>query len=372
MLYVDIPTVKDFKALYEVRADACVSIYLETTPLTQEANASRIEFKNLVRQAREQLHSAGFDKRRLATLTHQLEELEKDDTFWQFQAYGLAVLATPDEMKTMRLPVRVASLAEVSDRFHLKPLLRMLALPASAFILALSENAVQLHEMHADLSPMPVKVEGLPKDAASAVGKSTLNDRSPKRRIQGLEGQNVRYEQYVQQINDAIAPILAEKETPLILASTGRLADIFRSLNTYPHLLPTGIDDSPDRMTEAELAEAARKALKEAYAMELEALKDIYETRTGEGLTSTSLTTCAKAATFGAIDTLLVDIDSVVPGTLDDQGLICFADAASACNYGVVDEIAGRALASGAKVFGVPREELPGQCEVAAVLRYAM
>jgi hypothetical protein len=35
MLYVDIPTLPEFKALATVRGDACVSIYLPTTPLPQ-------------------------------------------------------------------------------------------------------------------------------------------------------------------------------------------------------------------------------------------------------------------------------------------------------------------------------------------------
>ncbi len=47
MLYVDIPTQQDIKALNKRRADACVSIYLPTTPLTQDAVKSHTELKNL-------------------------------------------------------------------------------------------------------------------------------------------------------------------------------------------------------------------------------------------------------------------------------------------------------------------------------------
>ena len=79
----------------------------------------------------------------------------------------------------------------------------------------------------------------------------------------------------------------------------------------------------------------------------------------------------ARAATYGAIETLLVDIDAVVPGTVDDQtGEITFAEAADATNYGVVDEIAGRALAAGARILGVRKADLPGSRDLAAILRY--
>ncbi|MDV6329120.1 hypothetical protein Q5L94_13810, partial [Idiomarina sp. Sol25] len=87
-----------------VRADACVSIYLKTTPLTQASDASRIELGNLARQAREQLEAAGFDKRRLASLMEQFDDLGEDDDFWRLQANSLALLATPDSLRSFRLP----------------------------------------------------------------------------------------------------------------------------------------------------------------------------------------------------------------------------------------------------------------------------
>ncbi|MET3663078.1 hypothetical protein [Aquamicrobium ahrensii] len=103
MLCVDIPTRSEFATLVGARADVCVSLYLKTTPLTQETSASRIEFGNLVREAQKQLEDAGFDKRRLAALLEQLSDLVDDDEFWRFQANSLAVFATPDALRTYRL-----------------------------------------------------------------------------------------------------------------------------------------------------------------------------------------------------------------------------------------------------------------------------
>ena len=373
MLYVDLPTRPEFKALNDVRADACVSIYLETTPLTQEANASRIELGNLAKQAREQLEAVGFDKRRLAALMEHFDDLADDEKVWRLQANSLAVLATPDTLRTFRLANRLSSSVSVSDRFHIKPLLRAITFPNSAFVLALSENAVRLVEIHADLPAGTVKVEDLPKDAASAVGKATLNDRSPSGRIHGAEGQNVRFRQYARQVDAALRPVLAGRETPLILAATGRLASVYRSVNSYPNLLAGGIDNSPDRISDADLANAARPVLDAANAAELSALTALYEARAGDGRATCDLSDGARAATYGAIDTLLVDIDAVVPGVVDEQtGAITFADKADATNYGVVDEIAGRALASGARVLGVRKIDLPGAGDLAAILRYAI
>ena len=373
MLHVDIPTLPEFKALNRVRADACVSIYMSTTPLSQEADASRIELRNLAKQAEEQLEATDFDRRRLNAMIEQIDDLADDDDFWQLQANSLAVLATPDRLRTFRLANELSPTVQVSDRFHLKPLLRAITFPHSAFVLALSENAVRLVEVFADLPPVTIRVDGLPKDAASAAGKSTLNDRSPSRRIQGTEGKNLRFRQYARQVDSALRPVLAGRDTPLILASAGRLASVFRSVNSYPNLLPYGIEESPDRVTDETLAEAATPILDAHYRQEIADLRVLYDGRASQGRATSDLSDAARAATFGAVEALMVDIDSVVPGTVDENsGVITFADHADAASYGIVDEIAGRALDSGARVLGVRKGDLPGDGDLAAILRYTV
>lgn len=68
MLYVDIPTQQDIKALNKRRADACVSMYVPTTPLTQDVRISHTELRKLAKQAFSQLEAVDFDKRRLALM----------------------------------------------------------------------------------------------------------------------------------------------------------------------------------------------------------------------------------------------------------------------------------------------------------------
>jgi hypothetical protein len=375
MLHVDTPTALDIAALNSERTDAAISIYVPTTPITQHIGASRIQYGNLVRQAVEQLQAVDFDKRRLASLQEELLMLARDDEFWRVQANSLAVFANPDRLVTFRLANRLTAMAEVSDRFHLKPLLRAVTFLHEAFILALSENQVRLIEAFADMPPVEIKVPDLPKDAASHAGKSTLNDRSAVGRIQGDEGQRVRRMQYLRAIDAGLRPVLAGRNTPLILAAVDPLAALYPTVNSYARLLPSVIRESPDHMQDAQLAEKAIPILDEAYAAEIAAVRGIFETRAGQGRTAIDLTDAARAATFGAVDTLLVDMDDVVPGTIDENGVVTLADKASAATYGVIDEIAGRVLASGGRVIAVRRQDLPGQdlpgkATLAAILRY--
>lgn len=141
-------------------------------------------------------------------------------------------------------------------------------------------------------------------------------------------------------------------------------------MNTYPHLVQEGIPGSPEGRSDAELAAAARTVMDGVYAAQLRAVRDLFDVRAGQGRAATDMTDVALAATYGAVDTVLVDIDEVVSGTIDDDtGVVTFDASGDAVNYGVVDEIARRVLRTGGRVLAVRREDVPDGGGVAAILR---
>ena len=373
MLYVDIPSLADLKSLAAHRDDICVSIYLPTTPVSQETAGDRIELKNLAKEALRQLETANIDKRRVAALMEHLDDLVDDDEFWRFQAHSLAVLATPDNVRTFRVPNALAKIVEVSDRFHLKPLLRAIAFPNTCYVLALAEGAVRVIQVSADLPPAVVRVDGVPKDAASAVGRASVNDRSPSGRIQGSEGQKVLLRQFARKIDHALRGLLTGSDIPLVLAASEPLASIYRSVNTYTHLATAGIDVSPVHSTDAQLADRTRALLDGLNRDEIAQWKKAFVARENEGRATTDIAHAARAATYGAVETMLVDIDEVIPGTVGEKdGAVTLAKSANASDYGVVDEIASRVIRSGGRILGVRKADIPGGKSLAAILRYAM
>lgn len=132
MLYVDIPTSADIKTLSSYRGQACVSIYLPTTPVTQQAQADRIALKNMAREAVQELQADGADERQIAAIAEEFDDLVDDDEFWRFQAHSLAIFGRPDNLWTFRVANALKPLVEVSDRFHVKPLLRSVSFPSPA------------------------------------------------------------------------------------------------------------------------------------------------------------------------------------------------------------------------------------------------
>ena len=369
-MHTDIPTHADLEHLLSVRDAACVSIYLPTTP-EEHGERERLEFKRLGGEALEQLADAPLARGALNDLREVLDDLTEDEGFWARQSHSLAVFDTPAGAQTFQVANRLSPVVEVSDRFHVKPLLRSATFPQAAFVLALSQNGARLVEVSPDEPPAEVRVPGMPKDAASAVGKASITDRSPDRRIQGSEGQKLRLRQYARRVQEALRPVLAGLDLPLILAASEPLASIFRSVNTYPHLAGPAIAGNPDTLSDHELAEASRGVLDELYAGELTELRARYEQRVPQGRASDDLAAIARAATFGAVDTAFVDIDETVPGFVDEaDGALTLDDSDDAVNYGVVDEIARRVLLARGRVLAVRRADVPGEGPAAAILRY--
>jgi hypothetical protein len=58
--------------------------------------------------------------------------------------------------------------------------------------------------------------------------------------------------------------------------------------------------------------------LGDLYAQVLQQTKTLFEARAGQGRATTEISDAARAATFGAVETLLVGVDEVIPGTVDE------------------------------------------------------
>ena len=262
---------------------------------------------------------------------------------------------------------------EVSDRAHLKPLLRAVTFPHDAYVLAISMGSVRLIEISADLPPHEVAVPDLPGDMSDALGRRGHTEKTGERASGETTSESAMLTRYARVVDRALRPVLSGHERPLIVAASEPLASTMRSVSSYPHTAARVVTGSPDRTPDHELAAGAREILDAIYADRLASLADLYATRANQGRATGDVAQAARAATFGAIDTLIFDMDEVLPGTVaDEDGAVTFADAPSAGSYGIVDEIAARALRSGATLLATRREDVPGGGSVAAILRYAI
>jgi hypothetical protein len=141
-------------------------------------------------------------------------------------------------------------------------------------------------------------------------------------------------------------------------------------------------------MSANDLAAEARPILDRLYAEEVAALTAQMVEAMGIGTGSADLSDLARAATYGAVSTLMVDIDRSISGFVDEQsGALTLSDPTlsdagdatdaqtvngNAIDYGVVDEIARRALLTGARVVAVRADAMPDGAAAAGIMRFAV
>lgn len=357
ILHTDIPTRTEIERLLEPSGGPCVSIYLPTHRLTAETDRDRLALRDLATRALDQLEAADVPRKERLAIAESLEHLAADDEFWVDQAQSLAVFASPTRFTTYRLPNHLTELVEVSDRYHVKPLLRAVTFPNAAWILVATQGSVRLFELGPEGAARPVHVGDLPRDA---------------RQVSDNKDHKVRDLAYARRIDAAIRPTLTGSTLPLVLLAAQPLASIYASVNTYPHLHEGHVSANLDEVTETELSEAVRPLLDDIYAGKMAALAAEFNERIGVGRAASDVSDLARLATLGAVETLIVDIDVTVPGTVDEAGAVAFADHDDAVNYGVVDEITRRVLLAGGNVLAVRAAEVPGGGAAAALLRFAV
>lgn len=365
MLHTDIPTRGEILALVSTGGPWCVSIYTPTEVSTPTPDKNRVAFENQARDALEQVTG----KQARIALEEEFDDLIDDEDYWRYQSRTLVVLATPEQTRTFRVPNRLEASTTVGDRFDITPLLRTITFPQDAFVLALSENAVRLVEVTPDEPAQDVAVAGLPVSLTEYIAQPGMS-RSPHGRLQGTEGRKVRIRQFCRAVDHALRNVLSGRDVPLILAAAEPTAGLYRSVNSYPGLLSEEIAGNPEHLADAELAARARTLLDGHYAAELSELRAEFEQRRGTGRATTDLSDIARFATYGIVHTLLVDIDTPIPGTIGEDGSLALATTGDADSPGILDEIARRVLLSDGRVLAVRAADLPDGAHAAALLRY--
>lgn len=372
-LKTSVPDLAILRSLYEVRAPACVSIFLPTTPISINADESRLLFRNLAREALDRLRTSGEASSNIARCESELSSIAADSSIWASLSAGIGVFTWGEGPRLFSLSTPPGAIAQVSDRLYVKPLVAELDSRRSLHVLALSQSAVRLIAVEADGAATAVHVDGLPQDVAEVAGQSSDVDRSMSA-LEGREGQKVRMSHYAHVVWNALKPVLADSRRPLVLAAAQPLDGMFRAECTYDLLHPESIPGSPDRTADHELAARATLLVPGNREELLTSLAGEYELKAGRGLATSNVEHAATAATAGAVRSLVVNVDTAIPGRVDEtSGAIVWAEELrDALPYDVVDEIVRRTIAHGGEVTAAHGESIPDQVPLFAVLRFAV
>ena len=382
---MDILRRSELNELVRVRDGSCVSIYLPTHPSMPETQKDPIRFKNLLAEAEAQLVAMGIAVAKARDLLKQLRELLEDRDFWLHQTDGLTVFASESLLRAFRLPRRFDELVVVTERFHIKPLLPLFAFDGRFYILALSQNQARLFEA-SKTSISELFPEGIPQDLNEA-----LKPGQPERGLQfhtrapqagdrraavfhghgtGVDDNKDRLLRYCREIDGALQPLFKDETAPLVLASVDYLLPIYRSANTYSHLVEKGISGNPELLHAYELRQRGWEIVAPFFSERLDNAASKYRHLAGTGRTSTDLKEIVSAAINGRLESLFVALGIRRWGRVDSESGVQLHDDAQPGDEDLLDRAGIETLTRGGDVFAVKPERIPAESDVAAIFRY--
>lgn len=358
------------------------SIYLPTHRFGSDMQQDHIRLKNLFSQARSMLVEAGFEERADPILTPAITLTGASD-FWTHPAHGLALFCRADDVRHLWLPGVVPELTVVSDHCHLKPLMPLLQGDGRFYLLELTQHGVDLH-VGSHVGLQQIALPGAPASIEEALGIGDTEHHTEVRTLHGSgQGTGVDFEtvddenakerirQYFRKIDSCVCALLHAERTPLVIAGVGYLVPLYWEVNRYPFLIQAGITGSPEQTPFATLHARAWEIVAPHFSKADDEARERYTHLHGSARTSDDLATVLHAAFQGRIEDLFVASDTERWGTYDVLSDKVREHEPRRANDGDLLNIALlQALATRAHTQVLPRAQMPGGGDVAAVFRY--
>jgi hypothetical protein len=375
----DLQSHKDLKALLS-SPGRCVSVYMspKATP-----KASALEWEETVRTIEPKLQELGKLGRELREMLGNWEAISHGEAP---EGKGLAVFVAQQAFKIVWLSDVIQSRAVVGPRFYIRPLLPELRKEKPFYILALSQNDVRLLRCS---SGEAQEVEW-PNGTATSFDRymdtakpdhQDTNETSAgpsAGHTKGIVGSTstVREDKpqylghFFRQIDRAVNEILRGSFDPLVLAAVEYELALYRSLNTYPHLLDEDAQGAPNGLKSGEMHARALEALTRSYEKKIEAVLAEYDHKVGGGA-SNRLKDVVRAAHEGRVLTLLVSDSLENPGVFDEETYSAKGGANGTSEEGdLINDAAVQTLLHGGQVFSTANKRMPNGAPAAAIFRY--
>jgi len=374
-------TTDALRELIETEGEWCVSFYMPTMR-GAEAQQNVIRFRNLLREAEEQLLQVGMRVPDIEAFLGPVQGLLNDAALWRGTRDGLAVFVAENHLSYYYLPEAVEEAVTVRRRFHLKPLLALLSGDGRFYVLAISQDQVRLLEGTRD-SVNKIELVGVPESLAEALqyDRSERQVRAgavaaPAGSVHGAgtdEETKLDILRYFQMIDRSLRDMLGDKHIPLVLAGVDYLLPIYRQANTYPYLVDTGVIGNPETLNARELHRRAWEIVRPHFAKEQEAQEGLYRELAGrqEGRASNNLKQIMQAAHGGRVATLFLARGVQQWGVYrEHSGNVHVHPSQQPGDHDLLDLAAIQTVANGGTVYVVDPDKVPGGEPLAAIFRY--
>lgn len=370
------------KELQQDTTYVTLAMELHATTLTNDKD--RIQFENLLSEARKQLKDSELEDKN--QLLDQIDIVENHlDEFIQFIG-GLTVYITTDEIYFYHLAIPVIDRVQISKLPYVLPLASNYQYTRDYHLLVLNRESMQLFEGHSgNIEELSIdEIEDAPVDLETALGTEKVDGNLTHGSYSGGFGQggssqafhghndvsadkDIDRERYFRLVDEFVFDNYSnEKKLPLIVYTVEENQSVFKAISSNEYLVDTGINGSAANMNINEIQKRVTETIDEIIAHQRnELLNELKETSPGNRIENIP-DDLASASLQGRIETLYVQKGFEIPGTLTEDGRYDESDDRN----DFVQQIVQKVSQTDGKIYILDPNETPKNTPIAARLRY--
>ena len=374
------------KQLLELEDEATISIYMPThnLPTAEHISEDTIRYKNLIKTAKQELESKGYDNGIIGQMVQHLESIQEDTHFWKQTTQGIALFCSPAGIHYFHLPIECEPYVSVGDAYDITPLLVVASMDSPYYVLAVAtKHPVLLRGDMYGVEKVPID---LPVSPELALGIDELHSNSRTDRVGGhgagakahgqgdskQAGQEERLKFFRIVDNILHTSKLIDRHVPLLLAGTDDEVSGYKEISRYKPLLEGSLSGNYTEQPAHVLHERSWPIIvSEVCVPHQKRDIDKISSLIGTGRVSLESDNITEAAKQGRAELLLLGMLAKTRDSSNESNAVITKLVFSE-NYTTqtVSQLVRMVVEQGGRIIGMLKSDMPKGAAQAAMYRY--
>lgn len=345
-----------------IKAEACVSIIINTHRTKPDNQKDIIKLKNLIKETEKRLYDK-YEKRFAQTIIDNINKVA-DSINHNFNLESLVIYANSDFSNFTRMPIKVEDRVVIDNTFATRDLIRVLHSELAYYILVISRQQARLIEAYGDKVVEEFKGDFPIMNTIYTTDKVKLS--------MGKSQDNL-IEEFFNQVDKKVLETLKDHNLPILIVTETRNFSHYKKVADKKEFIIGHISGNKDN-------ETAQKIVSEASQEMLQLTKEKNASRiseltkaVSEGKFLSDTNEIWKAIQEGRGKTLFVKKDFFQSAIIEENHIeLTDNSSKNLDNYvdDIVDEMIEQTMSYGGDIVFIYGEELKKFNNLALLLRY--